>query len=158
MFCTHCGTTLEEGQRFCSSCGKTLVTAVAAESRVGQHLTLVGVFWIVISGFRLVGAVMVLAVGMFLFPYIPAEFSLPTGIFSTLVSMVGGGLLLTAFAGLAAGFGLLGRRSWARILAVIMAFLSLLEIPFGTALAIYTLWVLLPAEREEEYRRLASGG
>ena len=83
MFCTHCGTKLEEGQRFCSSCGKTLVTAVAAESRVGQHLTLVGVFWIVISGFRLVGAAMVLAVGMFLFPYIPAEFSPPTGIFST---------------------------------------------------------------------------
>jgi hypothetical protein len=27
--------------------------------------------------------------------------------------------------------------------------------PFGTALGIYTLWTLLPAKSEEEYRRLA---
>jgi len=119
-------------------------------------LTLVGIFWIVLSGFRLVGAAVVLAVGMLMIPFIPADVSLPTGLFSTLMSMVGGGLLLTALAGLVTGFGLLGRRPWARILAVIMAFLSLLEIPFGTALAIYTLWVLLPAEREAEYKRLAS--
>lgn len=158
MFCAHCGTKTEEGQRFCSSCGKGLVTGAAAEGRVGQHLTLVGIFWIVLSGFRLVGAAVVLAVGTILVPFIPADISLPSGLMSTLMSMVGGGLLLTALAGLATGFGLLGRRSWARILAVIMAFLSLLEIPFGTALAIYTLWVLLPAEREEEYRRLASSG
>ena len=156
MFCAHCGTKLEEGQRFCSSCGKGSATGVAAEGRVSQHLTLVGIFWIVLSGFRLVGAAVVLAVGMLMIPFIPADISLPTGLFPTLMSMVGGGLLLTALAGLVTGFGLLGRRPWARILAVIMAFLSLLEIPFGTALAIYTLWVLLPAEREAEYKRLAS--
>ena len=65
--------------------------------------------------------------------------------------------IITAIAGLAAGFGLLGRRPWARLLAVIMAFLFMLEIPYGTLLGIYTLWVLLSAEREEEYKRMVSG-
>jgi hypothetical protein len=32
---------------------------------------------------------------------------------------------------------------------------ALLRIPVGTALGIYTLWVLLPAQSDEEYRALA---
>jgi hypothetical protein len=28
-------------------------------------------------------------------------------------------------------------------------------VPFGTALGIYTLWVLLPGDSEQEYRRLS---
>jgi hypothetical protein len=28
--------------------------------------------------------------------------------------------------------------------------------PFGTALGIYTLWVLLPAQSEEEFRHIAN--
>jgi hypothetical protein len=31
-----------------------------------------------------------------------------------------------------------------------------IHIPFGTALGIYTLWVLLPAHAEEEYEKLSS--
>ena len=48
-----------------------------------------------------------------------------------------------------------GELSWARILAIILAFLSLIHVPFGTALGIYTLWVLLPASSEQEYQRIA---
>lgn len=38
------------------------------------------------------------------------------------------------------------------MLTIVLAFLALFNIPFGTALGIYTLWVLLPAESDEEYR------
>ena len=42
-----------------------------------------------------------------------------------------------------------------RILALVLAFISLFtNIPFGTALGIYTMWVLLPAESEREYDAL----
>ena len=34
---------------------------------------------------------------------------------------------------------------------MIMAFLALLNVPFGTGLGVYTLWVLLPAESEKQY-------
>jgi len=33
-----------------------------------------------------------------------------------------------------------------------------LNVPLGTALGIYTLWVLLPAKSEQEYRELACTG
>jgi len=36
-----------------------------------------------------------------------------------------------------------------------VGFLALLNIPIGTALGIYTLWVLLPQQSDEEYRSLA---
>jgi hypothetical protein len=39
--------------------------------------------------------------------------------------------------------------------AIIAGILALWHIPFGTALGIYTLWVLLPATSEAEYRNLA---
>jgi hypothetical protein len=45
------------------------------------------------------------------------------------------------------------RRPWARSLAIVLAVIALLHPPFGTALGIYTLWVLLPTESEDEYRR-----
>jgi hypothetical protein len=41
------------------------------------------------------------------------------------------------------------------MLAIVLACFSLLDMPFGTALGIYTLVVLLPAGSEEEYRRMA---
>ena len=46
------------------------------------------------------------------------------------------------------------RQRWPRIPALILAGLNLLSIPFGTALGIYTFWVLLPSEHEQEYREL----
>jgi len=45
-----------------------------------------------------------------------------------------------------AGWGLLQRAPWARLLALILAFLALFNVPFGTAIGVYTLWVLLPDE------------
>lgn len=42
-------------------------------------------------------------------------------------------------------------------MALVMGFLMLLDFPFGTALAVYTLWVLLPAEAGGEYQRISAG-
>jgi hypothetical protein len=46
--------------------------------------------------------------------------------------------------GLLAGLALLANQRSARMLALVAAFLSVCEIPFGTTLGIYTLIVLLP--------------
>lgn len=53
---------------------------------------------------------------------------------------------LTGLPNLLAGIGLLAGKSWARILALVMAVLNLLKFPWGTALAAYTFWVLLHDE------------
>ncbi len=53
---------------------------------------------------------------------------------------------------LAAGIGLLNFRPWARILTIIISVLNLPNIPIGTALGAYGLWVMLSAETERLFR------
>ena len=45
-----------------------------------------------------------------------------------------------------AGYGLLKYKSWARILAIILAILNLILFPIGTAIGIYTLWAMFNDE------------
>jgi hypothetical protein len=52
-------------------------------------------------------------------------------------------LLALSLPSLIAGIGLLQFRSWARILTIVLSVLELIHVPFGTALGIYGLWVLL---------------
>jgi ABC-type glycerol-3-phosphate transport system permease component len=47
-----------------------------------------------------------------------------------------------------AGYGLLKYKSWARILAIILAILNLILFPIGTALGIYTLVIMFNDEAE----------
>ena len=49
---------------------------------------------------------------------------------------------------LIAGWGLLKRKSWSRILAIVIGAISLLSIPVGTMLGIYTLWALTKPESQ----------
>ena len=154
MFCDRCGTQLPETAAFCPSCGKAMrvTPMMPVRSRLAGHLRLLGILWLAISIFRLLP-------GLFLF-----------SIFHHIIPQLGGGvpffvhellrgigalLLGGAILGIIAGWGLLERQPWARMLAIVLGFVSLLEMPFGTALGIYTLWVLLPAESEQEYRRIA---
>jgi hypothetical protein len=58
---------------------------------------------------------------------------------------------LTAALALLVGYSLLTRQPWGRTLAIIVGILILLKPLFGTALGIYTLWVLAPADSGEEY-------
>ena len=55
-------------------------------------------------------------------------------------------LIATSLPGIIGGVGLLMWKNWARILVIILAVLDLFNIPIGTALGIYTLWVLLKDE------------
>lgn len=60
--------------------------------------------------------------------------------------VVGFFVALTGIPNLLAGFGLLARNEWARILALILAVLNLFKFPWGTLLAVYTFWVLTDDE------------
>jgi hypothetical protein len=51
--------------------------------------------------------------------------------------------LVLSLPGIIAGTGLLKYRSWARILTIILSAIHILNFPFGTALGVYGLWVLL---------------
>lgn len=155
MYCDQCGTQLPDHARFCSTCGKALggfAAASAAPSRAGRvarHVRILGILWLVLSGLRLIpGLAMMALFGSHRFiPGVPF-------FVHNIVSGIGFLFVAGALVGLAAGWGLIQRESWARMLAIVTGVLNLVDMPFGTALGIYTLWVLLPAESEQEYREV----
>jgi len=55
--------------------------------------------------------------------------------------------------GLIAGVGLLKLAPWARILAIVLSALNLLNVPIGTALGVYGLWALTQRETEALFAR-----
>jgi len=73
--------------------------------------------------------------------------------FITLITIV---VYLRGALGALVGIGLLRRERWARPLALVVGVLMLIKIPFGTALGIYTLWVLVPAQSAMEYDAIAA--
>lgn len=69
-------------------------------------------------------------------------------IFTIGTIIVGTVIVVTSLPGIVGGLGVLGHRGWARILLLVVGAISLLSFPFGTALGIYTFWVLLNNETE----------
>jgi hypothetical protein len=53
---------------------------------------------------------------------------------------------------------LIQREPWARLVALVLGFIALFNVPFGTAVGVYTLWVLLPAQSQQEYDALVVAG
>ena len=66
-----------------------------------------------------------------------------TGAVSSAIALF---MICVSIPGIIGGIGLLSYRPWARILMLIIGVLDLLQVPFGTILGIYTLWVLLKDE------------
>jgi hypothetical protein len=168
MFCDGCGTALQPGQLFCARCGKQVVGPVAAvhppipaPGRVQTHIHLVGILWMAVSALTAVAGVFLCILGTALFPHLrelgAAPPDVPTGFLSSLFNAIGIAILVKAGCGFLAGWGLMRRESWARILALVLSFISLVNIPFGTAIAVYTLWVLLPGESQREYDVMVAG-
>lgn len=156
MFCTACGAAWQANQRFCANCGRALAIAPvpATYNRVAQHVTLLGILWIARAALRFIGAAVAFGIFHFVLPRMVTDFPF-AGLIRASVTMGAAVLLIGAAASLATGLGLLQRESWARPMALVMGFLALLSVPFGTALGVYTLWVLLPAPADSEYRRLS---
>ena len=154
MFCDRCGARLETSQNFCPSCGKVLGTVplMPARGRIAGHVRLLAIFWLALSAFRLVPGLFILAM------FRPGVGILPPDVpyfVHGLIQTVGTLFLLSAVLGIITAWGLLERQPWARMLAIVFGCFSLLDMPFGTALGVYTLWVLLPAATDEEYRQAA---
>ncbi len=73
---------------------------------------------------------------------------------TTIVSLViGGFLVLVSAPGIIAGIGLLSYQPWARILTLVLGILNLPGFPTGTALGVYTLYVLLDEETSHLFLR-----
>jgi len=118
-----------------------------------KHIQLLGVLHIVYHGFGLL-------IGIGLFVLLSAIGAITgdetaIGILSLIGFILGGLLSVLAIPGIIAGIGLLNARSWARILAMIVACFDAFNIPIGTALTVYTFWVLLNDESIKEFSHVS---
>jgi len=184
MYCVQCGAEVMQGQVFCNKCGQRVSGAAAATvaptppqylpslaspsaqaspsaipaqpSRIAKHLSTLGIFWIILSALRAIPGVAMLVLGHMRFPFM--FMPIPAHLRAFVAPFLGAiGLAISAFAiaGIIAGWGLMARAPWARMLAIILGCIGLIHFPLGTALGIYTLWVLVPEGAALEYPRLA---
>ena len=161
MFCDACGTQLQTNQQYCSGCGKSIsgtIIGYPRRSRLQEHVRLLAILWFAFGAFEMLGGVVLMILANTLFVNLaamqtpqPGEPSL--AFLRPLISVVGIFVLGKGLAGVLAGYGLLNREAWGRVLALVLGFLALIHVPIGTALGVYTLWVLLPANSEAEYAK-----
>jgi hypothetical protein len=122
----------------------------SAAGKLSGDRRILGVLWLVYGAFRFIMGICLFlfsgtATVMFgaLLTRVPDPYTLMADFHIVYV----GTLVLTvlcALFGLLAGLALLAKQRPARTLALVAAFLSVSEIPFGTTLGIYTLIALLP--------------
>jgi hypothetical protein len=62
-------------------------------------------------------------------------------------------LVVISLPGIVGGLGLLQGREWARILVLILSVLNLFNIPIGTAIGAYSIWVLMQQETVELFNK-----
>jgi hypothetical protein len=55
-------------------------------------------------------------------------------------------MAIVSVAGIIGAIGVLQRKQWGRILLLVVSFVNLLRVPLGTALAAYSIWVLMNDE------------
>jgi len=178
VVCQACNAVIGPDVRFCPRCGAPAVHAPAPPQqpapagyvpaytpafgprlRVTRNLQALGVLWCVFGAYRIVGGL----IGMFFlqavarhafggwpFPgHIPPQ--LPQTWMAFLVPVIATLTIVSAALAFLTGYSLLSRRPWGRTLAIVAAVLALFKFPLGTALGIYTLWVLAPGESGVEY-------
>lgn len=159
MFCNACGQPVPAGAAACPACGRAqpiAVMAMPAANRVAQHARVLGILWVAYSVLHVLGGLAALIVAQTVLAHLamrePAMNFVPA-----LVTLIGILVLAKGAFGAAAGFGLMQRSHWARTAALVVAFVSLFNLPFGTALGIYTLWVLLAGEGDRAWESYVAG-
>jgi hypothetical protein len=133
--------------------------------RVQRNLQTLGILWCVLGVYRVISGLIGV---IFLRAFTTHNFGNDAWIFggrfhgafppmwmAGLWPMIAFATVFAAAVALVAGYGLLNRRPWGRIVAIVAAILALIKFPLGTALGIYTLWVLAPGASGLEYDALA---
>jgi len=166
MFCSHCGQALLNGQPFCAQCGQPVqpmtppIPGFEFElDTYAAKIKALSIFWLVYAGLAiLVGLASLSFARLFLMggpfgPWLhtnpPPDWLLPALLRFAWITIVVRSVLAAV-----AAWGLWERSGWGRIVAIVAAFASILKFPFGAALGIWTLVVLLGYRNRSLYHQL----
>ncbi|MFQ5662275.1 MAG: zinc-ribbon domain-containing protein [Terriglobia bacterium] len=162
-YCPNCGAEVAETHSFCARCGQKLsaavTTAPAAPVRdYRRHVKLLAALLLLWGGLGLLKALAMIWVAGPLARFLGHRVGhvLPGGLLPGMLTSLAWVAFGLSVAAVAAGAGLLDYRGWARPLAIVVCVLALLSFPLGTLVGIYGLWVLISAEGERHYRKMAA--
>jgi hypothetical protein len=106
-----------------------------------DHVKVIGILWIIFGSLSLLGA-LILYMILFGVSLIPDMGEIAPGILRFAGIVLSSLLALLGLPKIIGGIGLLKGHEWGRILILVVSFLSLINIPFGTALGIYSMIIL----------------
>jgi hypothetical protein len=170
MFCSGCGQAMQAGQGFCPRCGRPMAVAVPPvpglqfqlDSYAGKVRTL-SIVWFIYAGLSLVLSFVGMAFARAFMsnhfgpwphgPWMNGPFR-PEWFGPAVLHFVWVFVLLRAALLFAAGWGLMERAPWGRMVAIVAAFLCLFKFPIGTALGIWTLVTLMGYRNQSLYEQL----
>lgn len=118
------------------------------------HVKVVAVLNLVLGGLGLLGALVVLVLFGGAAGLVRSQEGIQpeAGLAAGIVGLIGGAIFLVVLVislpCLIGGWGLLERREWARILVIVLSAFNLLNIPIGTLIGAYSLWVLLARDTQ----------
>jgi hypothetical protein len=171
MFCSGCGYALAAGQPVCPQCGRPAAPVIPPvpgfqfqlENYAGQVRTL-SLVWFIYAGLSLLTGFAGLT---FLHAFMSNHFGPfahgpwgdgngpPEWLGQAIFHFAWVAVLFRTALAFIAGWGLHERSEWGRIVAIVVAFLSLLKFPFGTVLGIWTLVALLGYRNSTLYAQLS---
>lgn len=113
-----------------------------------SHVKIVSILHIVFGGLGLLSAVLMLVIFGGVTAIVGVSAPDDGAMIAMPILMIVGGfvffmIMLTSIPGLIGGIGLLSYQQWARVVIIVISTLNLLSFPFGTALGVYSLYVLL---------------
>jgi Ni,Fe-hydrogenase I cytochrome b subunit len=109
-----------------------------------KHITLVAAFHITFGIISIIAGI-VLATILASIGFLSRE-PQAMAILGTIAPLIGLFMIIVGLPMVIGGIGLLKRRSWSRILVIIVSVLALFKIPIGTALGVYSIWAMLQDE------------
>jgi hypothetical protein len=115
------------------------------ESKMKKHVTVVGALQIGFSTLWLIAAIFLYFVFNFAKGFVDND-AVALKVLGFIGYILPVFIGVIAVLGLVGGIALLSYRSWARILVIIVAALGCLNIPIGTLVGVYTIWVLMQDE------------
>jgi len=171
MYCSGCGQPLAPGQPVCAQCGRPTtapppppVPNLAFElANYSNRVRALSTVWFIYGAFALLTGIAGLAFansflnggGFWMHgPWARGGFPLGPGFGPAIIHFAWIMITLRAALAFIAGWGLMERAPWGRVVAIVAAFLCILKIPFGTAMAIWTLVTLLGYRNTSLYDQL----
>jgi hypothetical protein len=113
------------------------------------HIPVVG--WLLIAGHAVLALVAVLVFLLLAGVSVAVQDRQATPILAVVASSIALLLGVLALPGLTAGWGLLAHKTWARVLAIVVAGLGLINFPLGTLLSAYALFVLFQDQADDYF-------